>query len=251
MTHERHTGPLVIQRPFYPAGSGSCHVYLLHPPGGVAGGDQLSFDTTLGPECEVLITTPGATKYYRSAGRAAQQTQMITVGRRAFLEWFPQETIVFDAADVSLRTEVELAEGAGFIGWEILCLGRRASGQVFSSGRVRQCFEVKNQKGPLILDRALYEGGSAFLSAAFGLDGASVVGVLLIAQATEALVAAICAVWNTAEALVSATLVNSVAICRYLGHSANEAKALFTEAWLLAKTELTGHRPELPRIWAT
>ncbi|MDX2053574.1 MAG: urease accessory protein UreD [Polyangiaceae bacterium] len=251
LTAEQHLGPLVIQRPFYPEDTGGCHVYILHPPGGVAGGDRLTFEARLGAGAQVLFTTPGATKYYRTGDLPASQHQALSVGSGGFLEWLPQETIVFSGADVTLGTSVELGENAGFVGWEILCLGRRAGGHSFDLGSVRQRFEVRTQEGPQVLDRALYEAKSSLLRAAYGLNGASVVGVLLIAQGTPALVESIRAGWAGRAALVSATLVNGIAICRYLGESAAEAKALFTDAWIIAKTALTGARPALPRIWAT
>lgn len=251
LTSERHHGPLVIQRPFYPDESGGCHVYLLHPPGGVVGGDSITFEAKLGPGCEVLFTTPGATKYYRTAGLRAEQRQSLAVAQAGFLEWFPQETIVYEGSDVSLQTTVQLAKGASFVGWEIVCLGRRAGDQRFDSGRVRQRFEVSDESGPLVLDRALYAAKSPLLTAPWGLAGASVIGVLLIAHATQELVERIRAGWEGVSALLSATLVNGVVICRYLGQSANEAKTLFTQAWLLAKAALSGHIPQVPRIWST
>src|SRR6476620_11342443 len=92
-------GPLVVQRPFYPEGD-VAHVYLVHPPGGVVGGDQLRLNVLAREGAHALITTPAATKFYRSDGRVAHQRQEI-VADAASIEWLPQETIVFPDARAS------------------------------------------------------------------------------------------------------------------------------------------------------
>jgi urease accessory protein len=89
LAHKRHFGPLTVQRPFYPEG-GPCHIYLLHPPGGVVGGDRLEIAVEVGEGAHALITTPGATKFYRSAGPRAHQIQHLSVAGGGVLEWFPQ-----------------------------------------------------------------------------------------------------------------------------------------------------------------
>lgn len=94
LTEKRHLGPLMVQRPFYPE-QGVAHTYLLHPPGGVVGGDTLSININVQPYAHALLTTPGATKFYRSAGGTASQTQTLTVAQEGFLEWLPQENIFF------------------------------------------------------------------------------------------------------------------------------------------------------------
>ncbi len=133
LARKRQFGPLTLQRPFYPEGS-VCHLYLLHPPGGVVGGDSLAVDIDLGPGARALVTTPGATKFYRSAGADALVTQRLSVAAGAGLEWFPQEAILFPGARVRSRTEVALQADASFIGWELLSLGRPVIGERFDSG---------------------------------------------------------------------------------------------------------------------
>src|SRR5258706_11967801 len=96
VAHSSHHGPLRVQRAFYPEGPTVCHVYVLHPPGGVVPGDQLSFDVGVESGARALITTPAATKVYRSDGRRAVQRTRLSVAPGAALEWLPQETIVFD-----------------------------------------------------------------------------------------------------------------------------------------------------------
>jgi len=122
----RHYGPLAVQRPFYPEGD-VCHLYLLHPPGGVVGGDTLDIRVRAGTGARALVTTPGATKFYRSAGATAAVTQTLQVDAGAVLEWLPQEAILFQGAVARQQTCIELAAGACFAGWDILCLGRPAN----------------------------------------------------------------------------------------------------------------------------
>lgn len=94
LTEKRHIGPLMVQRPFYPE-QGIAHTYLLHPPGGVVGGDNLLINIDVQSQAHALLTTPGATKFYRSAGGVAHQIQTLKVAPNGFLEWLPQENIFF------------------------------------------------------------------------------------------------------------------------------------------------------------
>ncbi len=91
LVERTHTGPLVVQRPFHPEGD-PCHVYLVHPPGGVVGGDELRIDVQVDAGAHALITTPAATKFYRCDGRVSSQTQELRAAG-ATLEWLPQENI--------------------------------------------------------------------------------------------------------------------------------------------------------------
>src|SRR5258706_3932982 len=103
--------PLALQRPFYPEGESVCHVLVLHPPGGMVGGDRLDISIDVGESAEALISTPSAAKWYRGLMRATQSVTHL-VAPRARLEWLPQETIVFDGADVEQRLRVDLASEA-------------------------------------------------------------------------------------------------------------------------------------------
>jgi urease accessory protein len=129
LARSTHEGPLRVQRPFYPEGKdGPCHIYVLHPPGGVVSGDRLLVDVRAGEGSEVLLTTPGATKLYRARGDDdATLVQRFTVAEGARVEWLPPETIAYDGTVARVSTEVELAETSSYVGWEILCLGRPAA----------------------------------------------------------------------------------------------------------------------------
>src|SRR5262249_43650810 len=121
IARRRHVGPMLVQRAFHEP-DGSCQIYLIHPPGGVVGGDELTLDVLCGAETRALITTPAATKLYRSAARSARLVQRFRVHSGAHFEWLPQETIAYTGSHTRAETLVELDATAHFAGWEVLCL---------------------------------------------------------------------------------------------------------------------------------
>jgi urease accessory protein len=252
VAHRRHSGPLTIQKPFYPESAGVCHVYLLHPPGGVAGGDRLELDLSVKTGAHTLITTPAAGKFYRCDGRTAAWRQNMAVQAGAVLEWLPQETIVFDGARAEYSSRVELAPDARFIGWETLCLGRPAARESFAAGYYRQRFEIWRAERPLLIERSLFRGGDPMLTASWGMQAYTVAATLVALPADERILAQVRAAVALAEpGLFSATLINGVLICRYLGWQAEHARCAFITAWRVIRPHLAGIQACEPRIWAT
>jgi urease accessory protein len=253
LTRRQHVGPLMVQKPFYPEGVDLCHSLLLHPPGGIAGGDRLEVEVTVGVQARVLVTTPGATKWYRSAGPAAQQRTTLVVGAGASLEWLPQENIVFDRARARMITRADLAEGACYIGWDITRLGRTASGERFDAGELRSRTEVQRAGRRLWGDYAQIEGGAELLRSPAGLAGRPVMGTLLVAgPATErGLLDACRAVAPHGDAHCGVTAVPGVLVARYLGSSAEAARSYFVALWRLVRPAVLGREVSLPRIWST
>ena len=103
LARRSHSGPLVVQKALHPEGPGVCQAVVIHPPGGIAGGDRLALAIDVGERAHGQLTTPGATKWYRSTGAAARQTLDARVGTGGTLEWLPQEAIVFDGARAEQR----------------------------------------------------------------------------------------------------------------------------------------------------
>ncbi len=249
LARRKRVGPLAVQRPFYPEG-GVCHVYLLHPPGGVVGGDSLAIDVTLGPHAQALLTTPGATKFYRSAGAVALQTQRLRVEPGATLEWLPQENIFFPGAQAALHTCVDLCRDARVALWEIHCLGRPAVAETFDRGLVDSRLSIMRDRVPLLLERLRADPGNRTRRALLG--GRSVVGTLIISHATDAELAACRRRLPSGEADdFGATLVEDLLVLRFLGHSTERARRLFTEVWQTVRPAALGRSPGVPRIWAT
>jgi urease accessory protein len=181
LVQREHYGPLRVQKALYPEGPAVCHAIVLHPPGGIVGGDRLDISLAAGAGAHALLTTPGAGKWYRSGGRPAQHVLNVRIGRAAVIEWLPQETIVFDGADAQMHTHVQLAAGGMFCGWEILCLGRTAAGEGFSHGQLDLATRIESEGRPLWVERGWLSGGSAWLDAAAGLAGRPVSATLLLA----------------------------------------------------------------------
>lgn len=254
LAHRSHFGPLRVQKPLYPEGPGVCHTLLLHPPAGIAGGDELEIVAAVADQAHALLTTPGAGKWYRSAGLWASQRLNFEVGAGAVLEWLPQESIVFDGALANMQTRVVLAENASFIGWEVLCLGRRASGEHFSSGAMNLSIRIEREGKPIWLERGMLEGGSKLLHSPAGLAGFSVSATLLATGGgldSELLAACRKLVPQEANAQYGVTLLPEVIVVRYLGHSSEAARAWMIALWSLLRPAMIGREVLIPRIWNT
>lgn len=252
LSERRHHGPLQVQRAFYPEGPSPCHAYVLHPPGGLVAGDVLEIDVAVDAGAAALLTTPAATKVYRGDDRPpATARQRLAVAAGATLEWLPQETILFDGARADLETRIDLAEGSAFVGWESLCLGRPSVGETLSRGFCRQAIELWRSGRPLCLERARLDGAAPVLQAAWGLAGAPVTATFFATPASAACLPAVRAVDLPAGDLGSATLLDDVLVCRYLGPSAERARHYFSRIWQLIRPSVIGRPAHPPRIWST
>lgn len=249
-----HSGPLRLQKPLYPEGEAVCHGVVLHPPAGIAGGDALTLAVSLAPGTHALLTTPGAGKWYRSAGPWAAQTLQMQVGAGAVLEWLPQETIVFDGALARLNNRITLAAGARVVTWDVLCLGRRAAGERFTHGALRLLTRIDQDGRPLWLERGQLTGNDPLLLSPVGLAGRSVSATLLAAgqgMAPDLLAACRAVTPLEAGALFGLTALPGLMMARYLGDSSEAARQWFIALWQLLRPAWLGRAPQLPRIWST
>jgi len=250
LTGKVHDGPLVVQKPLYPEGDKVCHAIVVHPPGGIAGGDELNLQVKTEEQASVLLTTPGAAKWYRSAGAWAKQS--LSFGVRGLLEWLPQETIVFDGALAQAACDVDLAADAGLVGWDIVCLGRTGSGERFRRGSYRFRTQLRREGRLLWLERGRIDGGGKLLGSPAGLDGQPVFGTLFCCFGSlhqELLVEARKINPETGRGAV--TLLPGVLLARYLGDSTEAARRYFISLWRILRPRLAGLEAVEPRIWRT
>ncbi|SMF12770.1 urease accessory protein [Alteromonadaceae bacterium Bs31] len=252
----QHHGPLRIQRPFYP--EESCHLYLLHPPGGMVIGDELQISAELLPHAQALITTPSAGKIYGAKGAdfLQQQNVQFKIASGACLEWLPQETIVFDSANGVLNTRIELEHGASYGGWDIVRLGRLASGETFSTGRCIQKLEIWQGERPLFIERNSIEAGGDLHKGLWGLQGKSTFGTLLLTAVLQR--DAIDDLVNELESLDlqqkecwGLTQKGPLFIARYLGDDIALCRKGFELIWKAARPALNNREAVSPRIWNT
>jgi urease accessory protein len=241
----RHDGPLVVQKPLYPEGDAVCHAIVVHPPAGIAGGDELELSLEAGRGAHALLTTPGAGKWYRSAGPRARQRLDFELAPGAVLEWLPQETIVFDGALATLESEVRLAGDARYVGWEILCLGRTGSGERFARGEIRLDNRLYRDGKLAWLERGRIEGGGALLDSPAGLQSKPVCATLVACGAQFDLAAC-----RAIEGL-ALTQLPDVLVARHLGDSSERARHLLARLWAVLRPALAGREAVEPRIWRT
>ena len=265
LSRRAHRGPLVVQRPFRPEGPTVCHVYLLHPPGGLVGGDELTVDVEVDAGAHALVTTPAAGKIYRTNGAAVRQTQRLRVAESGTLEWLPQEAIVYDGARATLETRVELEGDARFIGIDAVCFGLPARRAPFERGPCRQAFELRRDGRPLLIERGCYDagpaGGDVRALGAGRRQRARVPGGGARAGRGGRRRRARAGrgrhdrcnrrprAGTSARSRSSATATSLVA--RYLGRDAERARTFLHEAWRLVRPTLLGRAAVPPRVWAT
>ncbi len=253
VAYQTHSGPLRIQRPFYPEGF-PCHLYLLHPPGGVVGGDRLMTTIRVRPQAHILVTQPGATKLYRSDGRVAQLHQQITVETNAICEWLPQETIAFNGTQTQITTAFQLTSTAKLAAWEVLCLGRPACSEAFTTGALESRLQVSWDKRPLLWERLRLMQPHACRRL---LGDFPVMGNFLLFPADAALLEAVRS-WIDAfsrdHALdntipIGVTRLEDLLVLRMLSPSTALTLDLFRQLWRQIRPSWCGLTPSMPRIW--
>ncbi len=255
----QHSGPLYVQKPFYPEGKDYAHIYLLHPPGGIVSGDALAIEVAATNSAHVLLTTPGATRAYRARDQLALQRQAVrlTADANSSIEYFPMETIVHNGARLDLHTRVELGSDCTLAVWDIVCLGLPASDKPFACGSLQQKFDIVRAGKMAFVDRLIIDGENRVAAARCGLNGRAVSGFFLAGpfsadSAVSYLEHARLRIDKVGgNQQVAVTTVNTFCIARYLGDSAAQARRYFTELWSLARPMLLARDASLPRIWYT
>jgi urease accessory protein len=140
----QHDGPLRVLQTLYPEGDAICHNVLIHPPGGLVGGDVLDIAVRVDAGAHGVVTTPGAARFYRSDGAPAIQRVELTLAAGARLEWLPHEAICYSGCIAENRLAMQLAPGAEVLGWDVCALGLPAAGQPFERGSLLQHLSVND-----------------------------------------------------------------------------------------------------------
>ena len=249
LAHRKRSGPLSVQRPFYPEGETS-HVYILHPPGGVVGGDELTIKVQVDLAASALITTPGATKFYRSAGDTAQQHVQLKVNGE--LEWLPQENILFRGAKLRQQTKIDLGVNARLIATEINCFGRPSVAEQFDVGLANIGMRINREGKPIQIENTR-------ITAQIGRNGpASMRGYPVSGgvYATPVTPAQLATLRQAVEPSVpgdyfALTLIDDLLVARFLGESTLRARQRMISLWQQLRPMLMLRSACAPRIWNT
>ena len=223
--------------------------------GGVVGGDRQRIEIRLGVRARAHMTAAAAEKIYRSLGPDAAVRQDLQVRQEGWLEFLPPETILFDGARLDRVTQVDLAAGAGFLGGGITVFGRRARGETFRRGRLRERWEFRRDGRPVWGDALLLDGDiAATIADPACFDGAAAFATLVLAlpegdpqrflEAARALLAA------TADGVRGgATVVGGLLIARWLAHDAAALRRCYADLACYLRARAMGLPPRLPRLW--
>ena len=253
-----HTGPLRILQSLYPEGPGICHNVLVHPPGGLVGGDTLDLTVKVAPGAHALLTTPGATRFYRSEGAPALQRTTISMATDTRLEWLPLEAIAYNGCLAENRLTLELAPGAELLGWDVAALGLPLAAKPFESGHFCQHLEMPG----VWLERANIKAlDDLLLNSPMGLAGQRCFATLFFVSGNkldrqrrqDALeVARQVLQAHSLCATAGATSPDGrVVLVRVLAPVVEPAMDLLRRVWLAWRRQLWQLDAASPRIWST
>ncbi|WP_447889885.1 urease accessory protein UreD [Pseudomonas hormoni] len=245
----RHKGPLRVQKHLYAEGPEVCQHIIVHPPGGIAGGDRLDISARVGHGAWAQITSPGAAKWYRAAG-PAYQTLDLKVASGATLEWLPQETIIFSAAQAELSTSIDLEGDGRLFYWDVVALGRPASGERFDLGYFQAQLDIRRDGQLLWHERQRIVGGDGLLDSPIGMDGQPVFATLLVTGEIDSELLEKCRSLNH-EVRGDLTQLPGLLVARCLAREALLARGWLIDLWRMLRPALLDREAVPPRIWST
>ena len=245
----RHNGPLRVQKHLYAEGPEVCQHIIVHPPGGIAGGDRLDISAHAGRNAWVQLTSPGAAKWYRSGGPASQ-TVNLRADAGATLEWLPQETIVYSAAQAELKTCIDLEADARLFYWDMTALGRPAASERFDHGYFQAQLDIRRDGRLLWHERQRIGGADGLLESPIGLDGHPVFATLIATGEIDADLLERCRELP-GRVRGDLTQLPGLLVGRCLANEALHARSWLIALWQLLRPELLEREAMPPRIWNT
>lgn len=255
-----HNGPLRILQSLYPEGDAVCHNVLVHPPSGLVGGDTLDMHVTVAPGAHGLVTTPGATRFYRSAAGLATQQVHARIESGARLEWLPLEAIAYNGCDGLNCAVFDLAPGAEMMTWDITALGLPAANLPFAQGRFRQHLEIPGPNGPIWLERGTLDAADTrLMDSPLGLAGHRCMATLVFAAGSAIAPERSERALECARDLLEASPLRMTAgatsphqqviVLRVLSPITEPAMQLLRQVWAAWRHEMWALPGNVPRLW--
>ena len=258
VVHHVHTGPLRILQSLYPEGEHICHNVIVHPPGGLVGGDTLDLRFSAAGGSHGLVTTPGATRFYRSEGASALQRTAFTLAAGARMEWLPLEAIAFNGCLAENRLSINLAPGAELLGWDITAFGLPAADKPFETGNFCQHIELPG----VWLERAHIRAADTLLmNSPLGMAGQRCMATLFFVAGSKQERKRRQAALDTAREIIDTHPLCSsagatspdgqVVLVRVLAPLVEPAMSLLKQVWRTWRSQLWQLTADSPRIWST
>jgi urease accessory protein len=252
-----HQGPLRILQSLYPEGNQICHNVLVHPPGGLVGGDTLDIQVSVAKGAHGLVSTPGATRFYKSGGHPALQQVVAHVSDQARLEWLPLEAIAYNDCEATNRAVFHLAPGAELITWDVTALGLPSSDQSFTQGHFQQHLEIPG----VWLERGNIQGNDArWLNSPLGLAGQKCFASLVFACGSPIAPERVERALEAARSLIEAHPLKlqagitcahpQVIVMRVMSPLVEPSMDLLKQVWACWRNTLWQLPSEPPRIWS-
>jgi urease accessory protein len=257
LAHFRHDGPLRILQSLHPEGDAVCHNVLVHPPGGLVGGDTLDISVTAATGSHGLITTPGATRFYKSAGETALQRTRLRLESGARAEWLPMEALCYSGCIAENHLTLDLQPGAEMIGWDVTALGLPSAGKPFEQGSFCQHIELPG----VWLERARLRAEDLLLmNSPLGLTGQRCIGTLFFASGSKLDRQRRQLALDLAREVIEAHALSSTAgatspdaqvvVVRVLAPLVEPAMGLMKEVWKVWRRHFWDKAAPSPRIWS-
>lgn len=256
LAQNQHDGPLRVQKALYPEPSGNCHIMMLHPPAGIAAGDELSIRVKLDDSAQALLTTPGATKWY-GGGKEAFLSQQIDVAQQGFCEWLPQENIIFNNSFARTHTQFHLHKSASLIAWEMTLFGRQASGEQFKQGHVLNHTSIYLDKSLVLDDVLQVDADSRWFKSPIGLNNDCFLAHLwLLAppasrNQNKQLVEQLRTLIEPYQSQLSISCVDELIVARFQGNDVRACFHTFCQIRKQVRDLWFSYDEYAPRIWAT
>ena len=252
-----HDGPLRILQTLYPEGDAIAHNVLVHPPSGLVGGDTLELAVRAGPGAHGLVTTPGASRFYRSEGEPAVQRTRIALDEGARFEWLPLEAICYSGCLAQNHLTMQLAPQAELIGWDVAALGLPEAQLPFLQGSLLQHLELP---GAWLESGRLAASDARLMDGPLGLAGRRCIGTLFLAAGSELsrarrdqaldLAREVIAAHPLREAAAATVPGSRVVVVRVLAPWVEPALDLLKGIRAAWRRALWGLAPTQPRTWA-
>lgn len=228
---------------------------LVTTSGGLVGGDHLNVDIAAEAGAAARVMAQAAEKVYRSTGADSVIDIRLRVGPGGWLEWLPQETILFEAARLRRATIAEVAPNARLLAGEMAVFGRTAMGERVTAGLLRDAWDIYRD-GRLVWADALHidEEFEAAFAAPSALDGATACASLVYVgdDAPDRLALArdlLAELSGDASLRAAASRIGDILVVRWLGSDALVLRNAYGEFWATFRNRLAGYPAIMPRLW--